>query len=187
MSNAKVLINAQLGTVELEGEDSFVRTYLDILIPIIEQAQLGSGAAVQATGDPSTDEAGLAKPRIRQRGPQTPWGKSCRGANPAGAIRNRSPSTQGSGCLAGLRTTNTRRRNTTFCPRRSARSPSSYRCAVAADLAERIDLDGKPAGVVSPEDRHAAALVLFARAVKQQSWQRKPSRPGRPSRLNRER
>ena len=78
MPNAKVLINTQLGTVELEGEDSFVRTYLDILIPIIEQAQLGSGSAVQATGDPSTDEAGLAKPRIRQRGPQTP------GANPAG-------------------------------------------------------------------------------------------------------
>ena len=78
MSNAKVLINTQLGTVELEGEDSFVRTYLDIFIPIIEQAQLGSGAAVQATGDPSTDEAGLAKPRIRQRGPQTPRGKSCR-------------------------------------------------------------------------------------------------------------
>ena len=78
MSNAKVLINTQLGTVELEGEDLFVRTYLDIFIPIIEQAQLGSGAAVQATGDPFTDEAGLAKPRIRQRGPQTPRGKSCR-------------------------------------------------------------------------------------------------------------
>ena len=78
MPNAKVLINTQLGTVELEGEDSFVRTYLDIFIPIIEQAQLGSGSAVQATGDPSTDEAGLAKPRIRQRGPQTPWGESCR-------------------------------------------------------------------------------------------------------------
>ena len=78
MSNAKVLINTQLGRVELEGEDSFVRTYLDIFIPIIEQAQLGSGAAFQATGDPSTDEVGLAKPRIRQRGPQTPRGKSCR-------------------------------------------------------------------------------------------------------------
>ena len=34
--------------------------------------------AVLATGDPSTDEAGLAKPRIRQRGSQTPWGESCR-------------------------------------------------------------------------------------------------------------
>ena len=56
----------------------FVRTYLDKFMPIIEQAQLGSEAAVQATGDPSTDEVGLTKPRIRQRGPQTPWGKSCR-------------------------------------------------------------------------------------------------------------
>ena len=78
MPNAKVRIDTQLGTVELEGEDSFVRTYLDKLMPIIEQAQLGSGAAVQATGDPSADEAGPAKPRIRQRGPQTPWGESCR-------------------------------------------------------------------------------------------------------------
>ena len=67
MSNAKVLINVQLGSVELEGEDSFVRTYLDKLIPIIEQAQLESGSAV-----------GLAKPRIKQRGPQTPGGESCR-------------------------------------------------------------------------------------------------------------
>ena len=78
MSNAKVLINVQLGTVELEGEDSFVRTYLDKLFPIIEQAQLRSGSAVQATGDPPTDEVGLAKPRIRQRRPQTPGGESCR-------------------------------------------------------------------------------------------------------------
>ena len=76
MPNAKAAINAQLGTVELEGEDSFVRTYLDILIPII--VQRGSGLAVLATGDPSTDEAGLAKPRIRQRGSQTPGGESCR-------------------------------------------------------------------------------------------------------------
>ena len=29
MTNAKVLINTQAGTIELEGEDSFVRTYLD--------------------------------------------------------------------------------------------------------------------------------------------------------------
>ena len=32
MSNAKVLINTHAGTIELEGEDSFVRTYLDKLI-----------------------------------------------------------------------------------------------------------------------------------------------------------
>ena len=55
MPNAKVLINEQLGTVELEGEDLFVRTYLDILIPIIE--------------------AGLAEHQTRQRRLQTPWGR----------------------------------------------------------------------------------------------------------------
>ena len=38
MPNAKVLINTQLGTVESKVGILFVRTYLDILIPIIEQA-----------------------------------------------------------------------------------------------------------------------------------------------------
>ena len=53
MSNAKVLINTQAGTIELEGEDSFVRTYLDKLIPIIERARFGTGTpAAQARSWP---------------------------------------------------------------------------------------------------------------------------------------
>ena len=51
MSNAKVLINTQAGTIELEGGDSFVRTYLDKLIPIIERARFGAGAVIVANGE----------------------------------------------------------------------------------------------------------------------------------------
>ncbi len=41
MSNAKVLINTQSLTIELEGEDEFVRTYLDKLMPILERSKFG--------------------------------------------------------------------------------------------------------------------------------------------------
>ena len=77
MSNAKVLINTQAGTIELEGEDSFVRTYLDKLIPIIERARFGTGTpAAQA---PELALAGeQPKLRTRRRVAQTPAGESCR-------------------------------------------------------------------------------------------------------------
>ncbi len=39
MSNAKVIINTQAVSIELEGEDGFVRTYLDKLMPIIERSR----------------------------------------------------------------------------------------------------------------------------------------------------
>jgi hypothetical protein len=75
MSNAKVLINTQAGTIELEGEDSFVRTYLDKLIPIIERARFGTGA----DGEPALGEAGSGpKVRTRRRVMPTPLGESCR-------------------------------------------------------------------------------------------------------------
>ncbi len=77
MSNAKVLINTQAGTIELEGEDSFVRTYLDKLIPIIERARFGTGAGVN--GELALAEAGsAAKVRTRRRVIPTPVGESCR-------------------------------------------------------------------------------------------------------------
>jgi hypothetical protein len=76
MSNAKVLINTHAGTIELEGEDSFVRTYLDKLIPIIERAPFGTGSADKG-GDARTGEAGQPKTRTR-RSTQTPIGESCR-------------------------------------------------------------------------------------------------------------
>jgi hypothetical protein len=77
MSNAKVLINTQAGTIELEGEDSFVRTYLDKLIPIIERARFGTGPS--ANGEPALAEAGsVRKVRTRRRVMPTPIGESCR-------------------------------------------------------------------------------------------------------------
>ncbi|PWV91752.1 hypothetical protein DEV92_105103 [Phyllobacterium myrsinacearum] len=53
MSVAKVLINTQSLTIELEGEDEFVRTYLDKLMPILERSKLAE--AGHADG-----EAGLS-------------------------------------------------------------------------------------------------------------------------------
>lgn len=76
MSNAKVLINTQAGTIELEGEDSFVRTYLDKLIPIIERARFGTGA-VTVNGE-MVDADGMPKARTRRRVTPTPVGESCR-------------------------------------------------------------------------------------------------------------
>ena len=76
MSNAKVLINTHSGTIELEGEDSFVRTYLDKLIPIIERAPFGTGR-MPLPGDARVDEAEPPKARTR-RATQTPVGESCR-------------------------------------------------------------------------------------------------------------
>jgi hypothetical protein len=77
MSNAKVLINTHAGTIELEGEDSFVRTYLDKLIPIIERAPFGKGPSAMAGSDARIVEAGPPKSRTR-RTTQTPVGESCR-------------------------------------------------------------------------------------------------------------
>ena len=78
MSNAKVLINTQAGTIELEGEDSFVRTYLDKLIPIIESARFGAGV-VTVNGEAVGLEAdGMPKARTRRRVNPTPVGESCR-------------------------------------------------------------------------------------------------------------
>jgi hypothetical protein len=77
MSNAKVLINTQAGTIELEGEDSFVRTYLDKLIPIIERARFGTG--VGANSEAASAEAGsVPKARTRRRVMPTAIGESCR-------------------------------------------------------------------------------------------------------------
>ena len=76
MSNAKVLINTHSGTIELEGEDSFVRTYLDKLIPIIERAPFGTGRPAMP-GDARVDDAEPPKSRTR-RATQTPAGESCR-------------------------------------------------------------------------------------------------------------
>ena len=77
MSNAKVIINTHAGTIELEGEDSFVRTYLDKLIPIIERAPFGTGASSDREGGARIVEAGQPKARTR-RTTQTPVGESCR-------------------------------------------------------------------------------------------------------------
>jgi hypothetical protein len=77
MSNAKVLINTHAGTIELEGEDSFVRTYLDKLIPIIERAPFGAGPLAATAGNGRIAEAGPPKSRAR-RTTQTPVGESCR-------------------------------------------------------------------------------------------------------------
>ena len=77
MSNAKVLINTQAGTIELEGDDSFVRTYLDKLIPIIERARFGAGTTNVVVGD-NGDRSDHTKLRTRRRVTQTPVGESCR-------------------------------------------------------------------------------------------------------------
>jgi hypothetical protein len=77
MSNAKVLIDTHSGTIELEGEDSFVRTYLDKLIPIIERAPFGTGPSASAGSNARSVEAEPQKSRTR-RVIQTPVGQSCR-------------------------------------------------------------------------------------------------------------
>lgn len=78
MSNAKVLINTQAGTIELEGEDSFVRTYLDKLIPIIERARFGTGAIIANGEAVGGGIDGMPKVRTRRRVAPTPIGESCR-------------------------------------------------------------------------------------------------------------
>jgi len=78
MSNAKVLINTQAGTIELEGEDSFVRTYLDKLIPIIERARFGAGTIIANGEVIAPDGDGMPKARTRRRVAPTPMGESCR-------------------------------------------------------------------------------------------------------------
>lgn len=47
MSIAKVLINTQSLTIELEGEDEFVRTYLDKLMPILQRSKFGEDGNVE--------------------------------------------------------------------------------------------------------------------------------------------
>ncbi len=43
---------------------------------------------------------------------------------------------------------------------------AAYQLALSADLAERVDLDGRAAGNVSELDRHSAALLLFTRGLR---------------------
>ncbi len=45
MANTKVHINSKALTIEIEGEDDFVRTYLDRLLPILERIGSASGNA----------------------------------------------------------------------------------------------------------------------------------------------
>lgn len=91
MSNAKVIINTQAVSIELEGEDGFVRTYLDKLMPIIERSRI---EASSSTNKPKTSqgmietspEPGLveqtavasASPSPRTRGGKRVAGGSCR-------------------------------------------------------------------------------------------------------------
>lgn len=95
MSNAKVVINTQAVSIELEGEDGFVRTYLDKLMPIIERSRNVSAEPQAALAEaelpeavPSSEEAHRtppAAPRVADvAGPAAPRrtkrvaGNSCR-------------------------------------------------------------------------------------------------------------
>jgi hypothetical protein len=55
-----------------------------------------------------------------------------------------------------------------------------YQEAIAADLSERVTLDGKPAGLVSESDRLSAALQLNAKALRGASASPKPPPPQPP-------
>lgn len=82
MSTAKVLINTQSLTIELEGEDEFVRTYLDKLMPILERSKFGEEAHVgREAGVPenlrATASAKSTPPRKRASSPLASGG-SCR-------------------------------------------------------------------------------------------------------------
>jgi hypothetical protein len=85
MSIAKVLINTQSLTIELEGEDEFVRTYLDKLMPILERSKFGEdGHADGEAGLPENLKAianakfsGAAPSRMRVKSPGASGG-SCR-------------------------------------------------------------------------------------------------------------
>ncbi|MBA8879546.1 hypothetical protein [Phyllobacterium myrsinacearum] len=85
MSTAKVLINTQSLTIELEGEDEFVRTYLDKLMPILERSKFGEDGNVDGeTGLPenlqaiaSAKSAGAVASRKRVRSTSASGG-SCR-------------------------------------------------------------------------------------------------------------
>ncbi|QND54426.1 hypothetical protein HB779_21125 (plasmid) [Phyllobacterium sp. 628] len=85
MSIAKVLINTQSLTIELEGEDEFVRTYLDKLMPILERSKFGEDGHVDGeAGLPddfhavaSVKSAGTAPSRKRVRSGGASGG-SCR-------------------------------------------------------------------------------------------------------------
>lgn len=73
------------------------------------------------------------------------------------------------------------------------RSSTSYLQALAADLAERYDVDGKPVEMVTALDRHSAALMLHVRSLGKMTPPRlpkeepastippKPQSPAKPS------
>lgn len=72
--NTKVRISTHARIIELEGDDSFVRTYLEKLLPTIEGA--GTGVTVVSSEAP-VDE--VAPPKCRgRRVAQTTVGQSCR-------------------------------------------------------------------------------------------------------------
>ncbi len=79
MTNAKVRIDVPSGVVELEGDEGFVTTYLDKLLPFIEAGGFGTASAPERTPDPVGDSDDGGKSTKKRRTPKRPpSGQSCR-------------------------------------------------------------------------------------------------------------
>lgn len=80
MSNAKVRIDVPAGIVELEGDEGFVTTYLDKLLPFIEAGGFGTGPGEEPspTNDGSSDSQEKKQARKRRVPKRPPSGSSCR-------------------------------------------------------------------------------------------------------------
>jgi hypothetical protein len=80
MTSAKVRIDVPSGIVELEGDEKFVTTYLDKLLPFIEAGGFGNAPGPdKSSADTSDKAAGNGKPRKKRRTPKRPpSGSSCR-------------------------------------------------------------------------------------------------------------
>lgn len=85
MADVRVKIDAPSGVVELDGDRDFVSAYLDKLLPLIQEAGLGRGAAapersaetVEPTPADASNGGDTTKKKRRVTKP-APAGQSCR-------------------------------------------------------------------------------------------------------------